>query len=146
MLFVFFIDNGSLFTIILPPGSWGVFACIHFCSTELCFGLQSTHFISCWKQVEQQKCLRCVDGGHATKRYSEDCHCQNKLLVKCLSLLASSQPFIIRTFQKHPSVSEYFTRNTPPPNVYGDACQSSFFPLNQARNCLQSSAGNPMFL
>lgn len=88
MLFVFVIDNGSLFMLILPSGYWGVFACINFCSVELCLGPQNTSFTSCWKQVEQQKCLRCVDDGHATKRYSGNCHCQNKLLVKCLSLLA----------------------------------------------------------
>lgn len=90
MLFGFFYRQWQLIHDNPSPGSWGVFACIHFCSMGLCLGLQSTYFISCWKQVEQQKCLRCVDGGHATKRYSEDCHCQNKLLVKCLCWLLLS--------------------------------------------------------
>lgn len=98
---------------------------------QSCVWVFRVHILFPAESKLSSKSLRCVDGGHATKRYSEDCHCQNKLLVKCLSLLASSQPFIICTFQKHPSVSECFTRNTPPPNSYGDACQSSFFPLKK---------------
>lgn len=115
IILCFFKEKCSLFMTVLPPGYWCVSAVLISLQWSCVFGSLEYRSFLILKASQASKVFKvCWWWPGNREVLLRFCHCQSKSPVKCLSLLASSQSYIICSHKKHASFFECYINNIYP--------------------------------